>query len=167
MKTSSLTKTAIMVVLVFLATYLIKVPVAGGYYHLGDGIIILGVVILGSKKGAAAAGIGAALSDLLSGPYAIWAGPTLVIKSVMALIMGVFMVELFPKKRYGWVIGATFGGLFQIVAYTFTEMLFYGVKTALVEIPGNVIQTVVGIVVAGVLIKLLRTSGTLDKIKVL
>ena len=61
----SLTKTAMMAAIVFVGIYLIKVPVPNGYTHLGDCFIFLGVLLLGTKRGALAGAIGAAASDVL------------------------------------------------------------------------------------------------------
>lgn len=79
--------TGLMTALVFLSTSIIKIPTVNGYIHLGDGFIFLSTLLLGPVYGAFASGVGSMLSDILS-PYAQWAIPTLIIKSLMALIMG-------------------------------------------------------------------------------
>ena len=56
-----------------------------GYVHLGDTMVFLGVLMLGKRRGAAAAGLGSALADVLGG-FAFWAPWTLVIKSLMAFV---------------------------------------------------------------------------------
>ena len=60
----------VMAALVFVMTYLPKVPVpiTGGYIHLGDGMIFLGAMLLG-PVGIASAAVGSALSDLVGGLY--------------------------------------------------------------------------------------------------
>ena len=50
--TKDITKIAIMSALVFIATYLIKIPSLNGYTHIGDSMIIISALILGKKKGA-------------------------------------------------------------------------------------------------------------------
>jgi len=90
--------TGLMAALVFIATSIIKVPIAnGGYIHFGDAFIFLSVMLLGPVYGAFASGVGSMLSDLLS-PYAQWALPTLIIKSVMAIIMG-FTIKQRSQKN--------------------------------------------------------------------
>ena len=91
-KTNKLVLTALMVCLVLLATYIIKIPspFTQGYVHLGDTMIFLSVLLLGKKGGAAAAGLGSALADLLGG-YAAYAPWTFLIKALMAFIMGAFI----------------------------------------------------------------------------
>ncbi len=97
--------TGLMTALVFLATSIIKIPFAnGGYIHFGDGFIFLSVYILGPFYGAFASGIGSMLSDLLS-PYAQWAVPSLIIKSVMAVIMGLITGQ--RTKKSTWISAGT------------------------------------------------------------
>lgn len=91
-KTRKLTYTGIMTALVFLATYSIRipVPVTNGYIHPGDAAVFLAAVILGWQYGIFAAGVGSMLADIIGG-YPHWAVPTLIIKSVMALLIGIAM----------------------------------------------------------------------------
>ena len=62
-----ITKTAMMAAITFIGIYTVKIPSLHGYSHMGDCMIFLSVLILGTRKGALAGGIGAALSDLLGG----------------------------------------------------------------------------------------------------
>ena len=89
--------TGLMTGLVFLATSIIKIPTMNGYIHLGDGFIFISAIILGPFYGSFAAGVGSMLADLLS-PYAQWALPTLIIKSLMALIMGLVLRQRTRKE---------------------------------------------------------------------
>ncbi|NLX77188.1 MAG: ECF transporter S component [Clostridiaceae bacterium] len=79
--------TGLMTALVFLSTSIIKIPTVNGYIHPGDGFVFISALLLGPFYGAFASGVGSMLSDILS-PYAQWALPTLIIKSLMALVMG-------------------------------------------------------------------------------
>ncbi|MBR5765838.1 MAG: ECF transporter S component, partial [Lachnospiraceae bacterium] len=83
-KTRTLVRSAMFAALTFIATYIIKIPTpgTGGYIHPGDAFVILSGVILGPVYGAAAAGIGSALADILGG-YFYYAPITLLIKGVI------------------------------------------------------------------------------------
>lgn len=164
MSTKNLTKLAIMSALVCLATFFFKVPTLNGYAHLGDSMIFMSVLILGWRKGALAGGLGAALADFLGG-YMQWVVPTFFIKIFMAVIMGLVAEKLFPKFKYGWVLGATLGGLFQIIAYGVVKLPLFGWAYALTSLPGDVIQTVTGLVIATVLASALLASGTIRKLR--
>lgn len=163
-KTKSMVKMAVMIAMVYLATFFIKVPSINGYTHLGDCMIFLSVLILGTKRGAVAGGIGAALSDYLGG-YMIWVIPTFFIKGIMALIMGVMTEKIFPKLRFGWIIGAAVGGIIQIAGYTLIKFPLFGVAAAFAEVPGLTLQTVSGVILAAVLVSLLKESGIIKRIR--
>lgn len=163
--TRSIAAAAMMAVLVFIGTFFFKIPVAvtEGYIHLGDCMIILGVLFLGWKKGAAAGAAGAALADLFGG-YVHWVLPTLVIKAALAVIMGFFLRVRLPGKRYTWVVGAALGGIVQVVGYALAEVFFYGPAPALAGAPGNILQTAAGIVLAGGLVRLFDKNHLTDKL---
>lgn len=140
----------LMTCLVIVATMFIKIPIpmTSGYVHLGDSMIFLAVLILGKKQGAFAAGVGSALGDILGG-YAIWAPWTLIIKFVMAYIMGIF-VERFGKK--GETVGMVLAGIEMTAGYYVVSSMMYGSWiVTLMDIPWNVGQFAVGMVLATML----------------
>jgi uncharacterized membrane protein len=94
-----LVNTGLMMALITLATSFIKLPTTNGYIHLGDGFIFLSAIILGPFYGAFAAGVGSMLADILGG-YAQWALPTLLIKSAMAILMGLIIRQKSKKHTY-------------------------------------------------------------------
>jgi len=163
-QTKYLTKTAIMIALIYLATFTLKIPSPNGYTHLGDSMIFLSVLILGTKRGALAGGIGAALADLLGG-YPQWVIPTFFIKAIMALIMGTVAEKFFTKFNFGWIIGAALGGIFQIIGYTLVKIPMYGLALALGELISVTMQTVTGILISYAVITVLSTAGVIKKLR--
>ena len=157
-KTSDITITAAMAALVFLGTYIFKIPTISGYIHLGDCMILLTVALFGMKKGAIAGAIGGGLSDLLGG-FFYWTGPTLLIKCMWALVMGAVMYKLLKNRRGAFLAGAVAGGVLQIAAYTIVGMFIYGIQTALIEVPGLALQTGAGIVIGFAIYRILARSG--------
>ena len=83
----------------------------------------------------------------------------------MASIMGIVTEKVFPKLRFGWIIGAVFGGAVQITAYTLVRVPLFGAGAAIAELPMLILQTVSGIVIASVLVSLLKESGIISKVK--
>lgn len=75
--------TAVMTAVVFFMTFVPKIPIPLGYAHLGDAAIFLLVVLAGRREGLWAACLGSALADFVGG-FALWIGPTLIIKYLMA-----------------------------------------------------------------------------------
>lgn len=89
----------LMIALVFVATFSIRIPVpfTQGYIHAGDSMIFISAILLGSDVGFIAGGIGSAMADIAGG-YAIWALPTLIIKSIMGGLVGIFGRKSDKKK---------------------------------------------------------------------
>ena len=97
-RTVDITVTAAMAALVFLGTYIFKIPTISGYVHLGDCMILLTVALFGMKKGAIAGAIGGGLSDFIGG-YFYWVVPTLLIKCMWAIVMGLIMHKVLKDKK--------------------------------------------------------------------
>lgn len=162
--TKDLTKIAIMAALVCVATFLIKIPSLNGYTHIGDSMAIISALILGKKKGALAAGLGASLCDLLSG-YMQYIIPTFLIKSIMVLIIATILETLINKTKFAFIISSIIGCVFQIFAYSLVETMLYGFPAALASVSSNIIQSIVGIVLATILASVLEKSNVLKKLK--
>ncbi|MEA4923060.1 MAG: ECF transporter S component [Eubacteriaceae bacterium] len=151
--------TAMMMCLIMVMTFIIRVPVPAteGYIHLGDCMIFLGVLLLGWKWGAVAAGVGSALADLLGG-YAYYAPITLVVKAVMAIAVGLFIQAALKKGasalklRVMEVTGMCIGGGLMCAGYYLAESIMYGNwVTPLMSIPMNILQFAVGAAIATIL----------------
>lgn len=162
--TKDITNIAIMAALVFISTFLIKIPSLNGYTHIGDSMIIISALILGKKKGALAAGLGAALCDLLSG-YMQYIIPTFLIKAIMVLIIAIIAENLINKTKFAWILGSIIGCAFQVVGYCLVETILYGFAGALASVPANIIQSIVGITLAVLLATVLEKSNILKKLK--
>lgn len=128
------------------ATMVIRVPSpTGGYINPGDAMVILAAFLLGPGWGAAAAGLGSALADLISG-YIIYAPATFVIKAAMALAAGGFLRKAKAKHSFGSaVLGAVTAELIMIAGYfAFTALVLGFGWGAVAEIPGNIVQGIFG-----------------------
>ena len=164
-KIKELVYTSLLAALICVATFIIKVPsvVTNGYTHLGDGFIFIAVILLGKKNGAWASAIGASLADLIGG-YSFYALPTFIIKGIMALIMGA-IIEKMPNMKYKWVVGALLGSVWQVFAYYMVGSLMVGnFISTLSEIPGNSIQSLAGVIVAGAFLTVFKKTPTGKKI---
>ena len=151
-KTKKIVMGAMMMCLIIVMTIVVKIPVPGtqGYVHLGDAMVFMTVMILGKKWGAVCSGVGSAMADIFLGG-AMWAPWTLVIKGVMAYIVGAIIAgEDVSKTRE--IAAMTAGGIFMTAGYYAAEGIMYGNwAVALLGIPWNIGQFVVGGVLATVL----------------
>jgi len=136
-KTHRMVLTAIMTALVFIATFSIKIPVplTQGYIHIGDSMIFIAVLVLGWKYGAFAAGVGSAFADLFGG-YPHWILPTLIIKTMMAVLMGL-AIESTKKNKGGQL---AFIGIIAIAWATF----FYFIKQIIINVVNKAPETLIG-----------------------
>ena len=79
-----LTTSAVVTALIFLFTFLVKVPTGVGYIHLGDAFVLLYAAATGDPLALFAGALGEALADIAGG-YAPYAPVTAVIKVLIAL----------------------------------------------------------------------------------
>lgn len=141
-KTKRIVLGGLFAALITLVTYLaIKIPGGSGYIHLGDSVIFVAAFVLGGLGSAAAAAVGSALTDILLG-YAFYAPATFVIKGLTALSAAMLMRILKPKLR---ILAILIAGLIIPLGYFIYEFFFVTTfEVAVVNIPFNLLQTVVG-----------------------
>lgn len=164
--TKDLTEMAMLAALVCTLTFAIKIPVpaTNGYTHLGDSMIFIGVLMLGWRKAAPAAAVGAALADLLGG-YVHWVIPTVLIKGAMVVVMGLALEKLFKSWTQGWIAAAIVGGALQVSGYTLVKVFYLGGPVAaLATVPNIVIQTTAAIVITAVLAAVLKRTAVGDRL---
>ena len=137
----------VMAALVAIATFIIQIPVAatGGYLNFGDIMIFVTSLTFGPIISGLAGGIGSFISDVAGGYAATYAPFTLVIKGVEGLIAGAISNR---KKAWRDVVAVAFAGAEMVTGYFLAEFypLHLGWAAAL-EVPGNILQIVVGAII--------------------
>ena len=124
----SLCYAAVLTALVFVLTFVPKIPIPLGYAHLGDAIIFASVLFSTRRQAALAASIGSALSDFIGG-FPIWIIPTLIIKYVM--VEAVFYTVRPDERAWKLTSPRVFIGFFlsatwMVLSYTVSGSLLYG-----------------------------------------
>lgn len=129
---------------------LIMIPAFSGhgYLNLGDMVIFLAAMMMGRRGGLIVGGIGSALADLLLG-YSFYAPITLVVKGIEGFVAGALLDTKTGKKVP--LIPTIIGAIIMAAGYFIAEIFLYGSGPALVAIPGNLLQGVVGAVTATLL----------------
>lgn len=160
-KTKNISVTALLIALIFVGTFSIRFPnpATSGYFHLGDSMIFIGIIILGKRNGSIAGALGGGLADLLCGAT-IWIIPTLFIKFIMAWIMATAI-----EHHISPIVSALLGGIFQIIAYTVCEALLFTWPAALGALFGLVTQTLVGLFIFIILFKTLHSTKLFNYLK--
>ncbi len=152
-KIEKLCLAAALTALVFVATYIIQIPMpaTGGFVNLGDCMVLLSGFLLGPLWGAAAGGIGSMLTDIVAG-YGSFAPGTLIIKALMACFAALLYKALKNRTKLASTFAAVLGEVTMVLGYFAYETLILGFGIgAAASIPGNIIQGVAG-AAAGILV---------------
>ena len=142
---------AILAALTTVLTRVVQIPLpARGYINLGDVAIVFTAITLGPFSAALAGGLGTALADLLSGPYAFWAPISLVVHGLQCLLIGLIALVR-PRNLVFQVLGGIVGMAIMAAGYLLAGVFIEGAGPALTEVPGNLIQGGAGVVL-GILV---------------
>jgi len=128
-------------VLIMVVTLFVRIPVpGGGYFNMGDVLIVFTGLFAGWRTGLIAGGIGSALADLIGFP--VFAPITLIVKGLEGLICGLGK----PGRKADSFIFPALGVLFMVAGYFIGTWLFpnLGKVVALTDFPVNLIQATVG-----------------------
>lgn len=153
-KTLSITITAMLISLVFIATVFlnIKLPIKanGGLVHLGTAMLFIASILFGPKKGAIAGAAGMGLFDVVGG-WLIWAPITIVARGVQGFIVGKIA---WAKGRKGDnltlnIVAMVISMPIMMAIYYMGEVILYSNWVApLASIPGDIVQNMLGLIVA-------------------
>lgn len=158
---------AVFAALTCAATMLIQIPtLTKGYVNLGDCIVLIAGWICGAKWGFAAAGIGSALADIISG-YAVYAPGTFAVKGLMAVIAAAVMYAFRHRELVGHIASAVTAELFMAAGYFLYEWLFITgtFETSVIGIPENLIQGAVGVLSSVAVITALERTKALSYLR--
>jgi uncharacterized membrane protein len=142
----------LMIAMTFLATYFthIPTPVPGGYFNLGDAVILTAAVLMGKTSGVVVGAIGSCLADVAYGAF-IFAPVTFVVKGLEGLAAGVI-------ARKSIAAAAGLGSVVMIAGYFLAEALIlglidnaFGFAAAYAELFPNLLQGAISAVVAYIL----------------
>lgn len=135
---------AMIAALVFVATFLVKVPLPVGYVHIGDGIVFLASALLPLPYAMVAAAVGVGLADLCAG-YAIYIPVTVLIR--------ILTVLCFSRKKAMLCWRNVFALAASILICAFGYWAFEAVfmyesgLAALAGVPFNIAQSALGAVI--------------------
>ncbi|MDO5037944.1 MAG: ECF transporter S component [Tissierellia bacterium] len=161
MKLRDLILSALFMALVAVVTLVVNIPIPGtkGYLNASEVAIFLSVLVLKDKRAILAAGLGAALADLLLG-YTFYAPATLVAKGLEAGL-ALFLLERtsLPKLL---PLGA--GALLMALTYFLYEwgILYRDLAVASLGLVPNLTQGFFGLAVALVIYPLLDRALDLN-----
>ena len=166
-RTKKLVLTALFTALTMISTLLIRIPLPLGYVNLGDAFVLLSVFTLGPLYGGISAGLGSGLADLIG--YIAYAPGTLVIKTAMALLAWFVykgLEKVIKKELLSQIVGGICGAALMAFGYfAYEALLFSTVGVAIVNVPWNLLQGAVGVILSVAVMKILKATKILEKIQ--
>ena len=117
----------------------LPLPSGYGYVNLGDGGVYLCATLLPGGLGALAAGVGAALADLILG-WPIYAPVTLLVKGLTALLAGLAL----RKARKAALPLSLLCCLLVPLGYFLYESILLTAPVAAVNVLPNALQAMIG-----------------------
>ena len=158
-KLKKLTLAGAFAALTAIFTLLIQIPSpTKGYINTGDVLVNLSAWVLGPVYGGAAAGIGSAMADLISG-YTVYAPATLIIKAGMEVVSYLVYTRFSRKQNtfFSLLAGAVAAEIVMIAGYVlFAGVLYGSAASALLSVPENLVQGIFGAVVSSVIYEAIR-----------
>lgn len=149
---------SVLAALTCVATMVITIPVpTGGYLNLGDTVVLLSAYLLGPWWGAAAAGIGSGLADLMAG-YTLYAPATLVIKASMAALAALLYRGLGRKSGALVPCGLVAEAVMVLGYWGFEGILAGSLMAAVGGLGANLLQGVFGLAASTALAAALKKS---------
>ena len=143
------------VVVVF--TLVVRIPTTKGYLNLCDVAICFIAFTFGPVTALLSAGLGTAIADLVSG-YAQWAPISFVVHGLEGLLIAL-VVRSNPNSIIRIILGALVCILTVSLGYFALSALFIStVAVAAAEIPANMVQAGVGVVLGLALSKAIKRA---------
>ena len=128
------------------------IPVPGGHFYLNDVIICTAALLLDPFPAFVVGGIGAFLGDLLFYPTPMFV--SLVTHGLQAVIISMMSHRKGeePLAARG-AVAVTFGAVIMVVGYSLGRAFLYSTpQYALLKLPYQILQAVIGAVVAMILV---------------
>ena len=141
MKQTKTTKIALLSILTALSVvlgYIVKIPTQTGILTLLDAGIFFTSFYYGRREGAVVGGLGGFIIDLISG-YPHWMFFSLLFHGLQGYFAGF-------KGKWQW-LGLVLASLVMVAGYAFATAWMKGWGQALADVPHNLVQNFVGMLV--------------------
>ena len=119
------------------------IPATKGYFNFSDAAIYFSAFAFGPVLGFIAGGVGTAIADAIGG-FPQWIVASLLAHGLQGLVAGLLGRG---KKLPGLIVAGLAGALVMITGYFLWGLVLVGWGPALVELPLNLLQSVVGALV--------------------
>lgn len=161
-RTHRLVLASLFVALSFIFTYFVKIPFpTGGYFNVGDAFIMLAAIIIDPITGILVGALAGGLSDLFAG-YVLFIPFTVLAKGLEALMAGFIYQKTRGLLRY---VGVVIGPLVMVAIYALSYIIMFDKATMIANLPFDLAQAGIAIVLTIILLLLLEKTPLLLKVK--
>lgn len=161
-RTHRLVLASLFVALSFIFTYFVKIPFpTGGYFNVGDAFIMLAAIIIDPFTGILVGALAGGLSDLFAG-YVLFIPFTVLAKGLEALMAGFIYQKTRGLLRY---VGVVIGPLVMVAIYALSYNILFDRATMIANLPFDLAQAGIAIVLTIILLLLLEKTPLLLKVK--
>lgn len=146
-----LTMTALLMgMVIVLSMSVMSIPVPGGHLYFNDTVIDLAALLMDPLAAFLIGGVGAFLGDMLFYPAPMFV--SLVTHGVQAVVVSLLSRKLPLPKAVADAIALLAGAVIMVAGYTVGRAFVYSTpEYALMKLPFQCLQALVGVVVAWVL----------------
>lgn len=142
------------ITIVFGRIFIIPIPWTHGNVNLCDAGILIAAMLLGPVYGTAVGGLGGLFLDLISG-FAQYAPFSLIAHGLEGLIAGWLCKKAGNSKAGQWLANIV-AALVMVVCYFFADSIMYKWTAGLLGIGTNILQGLVGVVIAMLVVPALQ-----------
>ncbi|MYV04848.1 MULTISPECIES: ECF transporter S component [Furfurilactobacillus] len=135
----------IAVTVVISRLFIIPVPMTHGNINLCDAGVLIAAMLLGPREGASVGAISGFLLDLLSG-YGQYMFFSFIVHGLEGLVAGLMLSKV--SKNAAKIISLVLAVIIMTIGYFLADSLLYSVSIGLIGVATNLIQGLVGVVIA-------------------
>ena len=148
---SVLTSLTIVITLVLI----IPLPSNSGYLNLSDAMIMIASNVTSPLGGFIVGALSGGICDLVAG-YGAYIPFTIIIKGIEGYLAGYLFKKLNNKTlKY---LSLFICGLLMGILYFIPDFIYYGVSVALLNLPLNILQGILGATIASLIILLIKKN---------
>lgn len=160
--TKEIVLNGLLIALVFLTTFVTRIPgpIPPGYINFGDIVIMVAAIVFGKKSGLIAGALGSFIADIACNAF-VFAPITLIVKGLEGYVIGMIASKSEKDGLIGELVkiaAVVVGAVVMIGGYFIAEMYIikifdntFGYAAAISELPLNLVQGGVSVVVGYVL----------------
>jgi len=156
-KTKFISEISVLTSLTIVITLILIIPLPSnsGYLNLSDAMIMIASNVTSPLGGFIVGALSGGICDLVAG-YGAYIPFTIIIKGIEGYLAGYLFKKLNNKTlKY---LSLFICGLLMGILYFIPDFIYYGVSVALLNLPLNILQGILGATIASLIIILIKKN---------